>query len=159
MILANRVGHSAWPEADPASPDPAAPFLKQLLDSIDVAAQDSALHFGLDWSWQYLPELRLIGTPERLPDVFPEEARNYYRGNPYDPRVLGCIVRLELLELLRVAREKRKDLGPLSTKLLLLVDDVHRTRVLPHSRCLAMRIRSCSKGVWRRRRGLRGCVS
>ena len=120
---AARLGHLPvlvqrdWPPSDD--------YIGDLLDALDDACLVTATRFDLDWAWRYLPALRLLPAGAALPAAFPPALRDVYRGKPLDPNVLAVALRLDLLALLAAARQQRGDDGA-RTRLLLLVDDLHR---------------------------------
>jgi len=108
--------------------------LRELLDNVFFWAANTTVqifkntqqHEQLDWQWDYLPRLLALKQNDALPDDFPADIKQFYRGNPEDPRIIAVAFRLDLLRLLDAVRAQRPEAERGQVRLLLLIDDVHQ---------------------------------
>lgn len=119
--------------------------LREILYALDAACVTLYEHFGLDdGEERYLPKVLRLQAGQQLPADLPDEIAKWFKGVPEQPRFLARALVYELTHLLdRVcrlrARARHAALAKKTvteeqlfaeeqaqTKLLLLVDDLHR---------------------------------
>lgn len=119
--------------------------LPEVLDAIVTACESTGLHFGTDaGGLRFLPAILRISAGASLPAGCPPEISDWYKGQPDNPIFLARVLQYELMSLLdQICRgraqarynaltEKNFSEEELfveeqeKTRLLLLVDDLHR---------------------------------
>jgi hypothetical protein len=104
--------------------------LEALCAALQLALMETKRCFGLPHAWEPGQMLTLDDTQKggELPAGTPDEIATLYKASGRDPwssRVRAVAFRLDLLDLLEEVRKLRPT-EPTRTRLLLLVDDVHR---------------------------------
>lgn len=106
-------------------------FINQVILS---AAQNTRDYFinhipayqDLNWSWNYFPHLANLDSQASLPDGFPDEFRQDSNKKPTDIVMLARAFRIDLISLLDEVNSKLPETKRKSSRLVLLVDDVHQ---------------------------------
>ncbi len=102
--------------------------LERLIEELLRAGLVTKQRFNLQWNatnWFLLDDLR---NQRITPDKLPQEIFDVYRigKNPNDPMAIAAALRLDFMQLLTEVRALLPEADRASTKLLLLIDDLHR---------------------------------
>jgi hypothetical protein len=102
--------------------------LAALLQALMRAGRVTAQRFDLKWDAKHLYSLRDLKDQLLAPNQLHPEIYKAYRieNNPDDPMAIAAALRLDLMELLTEARAVLPEAERERTKLLLLLDDLHR---------------------------------